>query len=219
MVSGIRSLCDTHEQVVLAWTGDIEVGNSPPGVATIHRDSVKVSNLTPEDKASLEAAIGDYVATEEVTIDGAPKKKMTYVPVFLDDKIAHGHYEGYCKTSKYALVVRKNPAECRLDYLSFPFQHFGRFSTTSSGKTLPLRSLRKSRTGTLTSRPMRRLLKSWRPYGNQATSFGSTTTISCPFPDCSRIPTSRRRKHLLVCSCIHRSPAARSSGVCQVSVI
>ena len=217
MVSGIRSLCDTHDQVVLAWTGDIEVGNSPPGVATVHRDSVKVSNLTQEDKASLEAAINDYVATEEVTIDGAPKKKMTYVPVFLDDKVAHGHYEGYCKTSKYAGVFRENPTE--FGRLSLPFQRFGRFSTTSSGKTLPLRSLQKSRTGRLTSRPMRRLLKSSQPYGNQVTSFGSTTTISCPFPDCSRIPTSRRRKHLLVCSCIHRSRAARSLGVCRVSVV
>lgn len=103
MVSGIRSLCDTHEQVVLAWTGDIEVGNSPPGVATVHRDSVRVSNLTQEDKASLEAAISNYIGPEDVNIDGAPKKKMTYVPVFLDDKIAHGHYEGYCKTSKWAL--------------------------------------------------------------------------------------------------------------------
>jgi trehalose 6-phosphate synthase/phosphatase len=103
MVSGIRSLCDTHEQVVLAWTGDIEVGNSPPGVATVHRDTVKVSNLTQEDKASLEVAIGSYTAPEDVNIvniDGAPKKKTTYVPVFLDDKIAHGHYEGYCKTSE-----------------------------------------------------------------------------------------------------------------------
>ena len=160
MVSGIRSLCDTHEQVVLAWTGDIEVGNTPPGVATVHRDTVKVSNLTPEDKASLEAAISDYVAPEEVTIDGAPRKKMTYVPVFLDDKVAHGHYEGYCKTSKYTLVVRNNLPDCRLDHLSFPFQHFGRFSITSSGKTLRLRSLRKSRTGRLTSRPMRCLPKS-----------------------------------------------------------
>lgn len=105
MVSGIRSLCDTHEQIVLAWTGDIEVGNSPPGVTTVHRDTVKISNLTQEDKASLEAAISGYIGPEDVNIGGAPKKKLTYVPVFLDDKVAHGHYEGYCKTSKCARVA------------------------------------------------------------------------------------------------------------------
>jgi trehalose 6-phosphate synthase/phosphatase len=94
MISGIRSLSATHEQIILAWTGDIESGP----VASTHRNPVPFTTLGEDDKQTLEAEIANYRSVIDV---GEGKKKLNYVPVFLDDKVAHGHYEGYCKTSKW----------------------------------------------------------------------------------------------------------------------
>ena len=33
--------------------------------------------------------------------EGAETKGTLLVPVWLDDKVAHGHYDGYCKTSEF----------------------------------------------------------------------------------------------------------------------
>lgn len=104
MISGIRSLCNTHEQVLLAWTGDIETGSvdalstgkkSALGAGT--RQSIDSSSLSDEDKADLEKDIGAWQSPHDQ--ERGDCKKLSYVPVFLDDKTAHGHYEGYCKTS------------------------------------------------------------------------------------------------------------------------
>jgi len=92
MISGIRSLSHTHEQIILAWTGDIESGP----IASTQRNPVPFTTLSEDDKTGLEAELSNYKSVIDV---GEGKKKMHYVPVFLDDKIAHGHYEGYCKTS------------------------------------------------------------------------------------------------------------------------
>ncbi|CAG8618184.1 16433_t:CDS:2, partial [Acaulospora colombiana] len=46
MVSGIRSLCATHEQIILAWTGDIESGQSEGS----QKQLVKSETLSQEDK-------------------------------------------------------------------------------------------------------------------------------------------------------------------------
>ena len=92
MISGIRSLSATHEQIILAWTGDIESGP----VASTQRNPVPFTTLKEDDKRGLEDAISNYKSPLDM---GEGKKKVNYVPVFLDDKIAHGHYEGYCKTS------------------------------------------------------------------------------------------------------------------------
>lgn len=54
---------------------------------------IPVAQLTDEDKSSLEDDIANY--KEENEGEG----KITYVPVWLDDKVAHGHYDGYCKQS------------------------------------------------------------------------------------------------------------------------
>jgi trehalose 6-phosphate synthase/phosphatase len=93
MVSGIRSLCATHEQIILAWTGDIEAS---PGSQS-QKQLVPFTSLSQEDKKELEGEIGKYQSPLDPR-EG--KKRINYVPVFLDDKIAHGHYEGYCKTGK-----------------------------------------------------------------------------------------------------------------------
>lgn len=96
MISGIRSLSATHEQIILAWTGDIESGP----VASTHRNPVPFTTLGEDDKRTLEAEIANYKSVIDI---GERRKKMNYVPVFLDDKVAHGHYEGYCKTTLWPL--------------------------------------------------------------------------------------------------------------------
>ncbi|KAG9047433.1 threalose-6-phosphate phosphatase [Serendipita sp. 407] len=98
MISGIRSLSSTHEQILLAWTGDIETGHG--GSSQTHKSSVPAATLTDEDKITLEAEISNYTSPLDL---GEGKKKVNYVPVFLDDKVAHGHYEGYCKTILWPL--------------------------------------------------------------------------------------------------------------------
>lgn len=146
MISGIRSLCSTHEQVILAWTGDIEHtgpysgggANGPTSgkgsKATLSsgtRGPVPSSSLTDEDKAILEGEIANYRSPHDKEITG---KGMSYVPVFLDDKIAHGHYEGYCKTSAFIPSILGNE-NLNASFLS------------SSLATLPLSPLARCRYG------------------------------------------------------------------------
>lgn len=107
MTSGIRSLCSTHEQIILAWTGDIEsgaVGGSPAkgskNTLSSGTRNLPTSSITEDDKALLESEITNYQSPLDKENTG---KRLSYVPVFLDDKIAHGHYEGYCKTSKFSI--------------------------------------------------------------------------------------------------------------------
>jgi trehalose 6-phosphate synthase/phosphatase len=89
MISGIRSLSATHQQVIIGWTGDIL--SSVPG------ETLSPDSISDNDKASLELALKSYHPSE--TSPTEDDNKITYVPVWLDSKVAHGHYEGYCKTS------------------------------------------------------------------------------------------------------------------------
>jgi trehalose 6-phosphate synthase/phosphatase len=89
MISGIRSLSSTHEQLIIGWTGDII---SPTPGEHITPDSVST-----EDREELEEALRTYQPKES---DPDDERKTTYVPVWLDDKVAHGHYDGYCKQSE-----------------------------------------------------------------------------------------------------------------------
>jgi trehalose 6-phosphate synthase/phosphatase len=112
MISGIRSLSTTHEQVIVGWIGDIETPNTTSGMSNIlfpllidltdqmsrfslAGDRIKVpsTSLSEQDKVSLEEAISNFKSDDEDT-------KTTYVPLLLDDKVAHGHYDGYCKQSE-----------------------------------------------------------------------------------------------------------------------
>lgn len=139
MISGIRSLSATHEQVVIGWTGDIFAGPPVHGAstpadtetasaaaldatsaATVQhaqstagaepRAQVPVETIIEEDRGLLEADLAAYEDRKDLAestsayptgeiedLDDA--KKVSLVPVWLDNKVAHGHYEGYCKTS------------------------------------------------------------------------------------------------------------------------
>jgi trehalose 6-phosphate synthase/phosphatase len=92
MVSGIRSLSATHEQLIIGWTGDIETG--------IPGERVPTNSISQQDKDSLEVALATYTPREA---DPDDDKKTHYVPLWQDDKVAHGHYDGYCKTTLWPL--------------------------------------------------------------------------------------------------------------------
>lgn len=88
MVSGIRSLSQTHEQVIVAWTG------AQPE-AGVEREDEEISE---EDKHELEKMLRNYKLDEEVVVAG--EKSLEFVPVWLKPSVAKGHYEGYCKRSE-----------------------------------------------------------------------------------------------------------------------
>jgi trehalose 6-phosphate synthase/phosphatase len=90
MISGIQSLSTTHEQLIIGWTGDIET--------CIPGERLLTNSISQEDKDLLEDGLATYTPREA---DPDDDKKTRYVPVWLDDKVAHGHYDGYCKTSEF----------------------------------------------------------------------------------------------------------------------
>jgi trehalose 6-phosphate synthase/phosphatase len=119
MISGIRSLSATHEQVIIGWTGDILRPHTTSCTSWRHmshefsydwlasaageRAKVSTDVLSEEDKASLAETIAEY-DPEELEDKG----KTKYVPVWLDDKVAHGHYDGYCKESTFSYPGRRS---------------------------------------------------------------------------------------------------------------
>lgn len=88
MISGIRSLAATHEHIIIGWTGDIL---SP------EQQLVPSHTVGAEERTALEEALKSYQPKEEQPSDN--RIKTSYVPLWLDDKVAHGHYDGYCKQS------------------------------------------------------------------------------------------------------------------------
>ena len=88
MISGIQSLSATHEQLIIGWTGDI--------LSPIQNDRVPSDAVSSSDRTALDDALHTYQPKES---DPDDEKKMAYVPVWLDDKVGHGHYDGYCKQS------------------------------------------------------------------------------------------------------------------------
>ena len=115
--------------------------------------------------------------------DPTAEKGIKYVPVWLDNNVAHGHYEGYCKTSEY-LRMRLLKTLNLIQSLTTcpPFlssQLFGLCSTIFFGKMF-LRIVEHGRTtlGTLTTLPTKLSLRRSLRNGDLVISFGSTTTIS-----------------------------------------
>lgn len=100
MVSGIASLTATHEQVLVGWTGDIYTPNTSSSQSESAYTKLSSTSVPSEDKTELEGilASGKHLLKEELP-EG---KTMSYVPVWLEDKQAHGHYDGYCKQSEYS---------------------------------------------------------------------------------------------------------------------
>ncbi|KAJ3507777.1 hypothetical protein NLJ89_g6115 [Agrocybe chaxingu] len=93
MISGIRSMSQTHEQLIVGWTGDIMA--SPT-------DKVPVDNVSQKEREEFEVALKNYIPKENDP-DDQRDGKTKYVPVWLEDKVAHGHYDGYCKTTLWPL--------------------------------------------------------------------------------------------------------------------
>ena len=99
MVSGIDSLSVTHEQVFVGWTGDIQSASATPnadGSLDPATSKIPTASIKEEDRKELEGLLDEYRSRD------GPKegKDIRYVPVWLDDKDAHGHYDGYCKQSE-----------------------------------------------------------------------------------------------------------------------
>jgi trehalose 6-phosphate synthase/phosphatase len=90
MISGIRSLSHTHEQLIVGWTGDVQ---SPTGT-----DKVPVDTISQQERNNYESALRAFQPKEQDPDDERDQKTI-YVPVWLEDKVAHGHYDGYCKQS------------------------------------------------------------------------------------------------------------------------
>ena len=99
----------------------------PPDVP-LAGEKIKVPStaLSDEDKAALEEEIANFKSE-----DDDAKTTTTYVPLFLDDKVAHGHYDGYCKQSEIFIVF--------LQYHQFFAFLYDLFSSTLAA--LPLSSL------------------------------------------------------------------------------
>ncbi|CAK5262104.1 unnamed protein product [Mycena citricolor] len=92
MISGITSLNATHEQLLIGWTGDIQT--------TVQGEVVSVDKVSDGDRKALEDILRTYQPKES---DPDDDRKTTYVPVWLDGKVAHGHYDGYCKHTLWPL--------------------------------------------------------------------------------------------------------------------
>jgi len=89
MISGIRSLEAPSEQLIIGWTGDIQNTNQPDA-------TVPLSSVSEQDRLALEESLKTYHSHEA---DPDDERKTTFIPVWVDEKAAHGHYEGYCKES------------------------------------------------------------------------------------------------------------------------
>jgi trehalose 6-phosphate synthase/phosphatase len=89
MVSGIRSLSATHEQVWVGWTGDI--------LAAKDGRSIPTDSLTELDRKACNDALARSKSSEGEQDDDS--KPTTLKTVWLSDKVAHKHYEGYSKHS------------------------------------------------------------------------------------------------------------------------
>lgn len=61
--------------------------------------NVPSTTLSEEDKVALEEEISNFKSEDEDA-----KTTIKYVPVLLDDKVAHGHYDGYCKQSEIFVI-------------------------------------------------------------------------------------------------------------------
>lgn len=129
MVSGIKSLSSTHEQIVIGWTGP--VGKTPSTEEGVTEEEETETVVSP---AQAEALTSELEAFDERDGQG----RVRNVPVWLDKEVAKGHYEGYCKTSTFdELLFAKAPyasSQFVDPLLTWFSQLSGRCSTTFSGR-------------------------------------------------------------------------------------
>ncbi|KAG1722668.1 hypothetical protein EDB19DRAFT_1916550 [Suillus lakei] len=59
------------------------------------------SRISQEDKDTLDVKLAQYTNKLGLTTP-EPKtgKPITYLPLWMEDNVAHGHYDGYCKQSQ-----------------------------------------------------------------------------------------------------------------------
>ncbi|KAF8524292.1 trehalose 6-phosphate phosphatase [Hysterangium stoloniferum] len=97
LVSGIRSLSATHEQVIVGWTGDIQAGKDGQAIPT--------DSLSDQDRRSYDKALAGYKNADSEEVNSSPphEKPTSYKSVWLSDKVAHRHYEGYSKQTLWPL--------------------------------------------------------------------------------------------------------------------
>lgn len=119
-ISGIRSLSMTHEQVIVGWTGDIECAGPT--------DKVPARDISMEDRIAFEEALKSYTPKES---DPDDDKRTTYVPVWLDDKVAHGHYDGYCKQTLWPLFHYLLWQDVATEYASAD-QHYAPYESANA---------------------------------------------------------------------------------------
>jgi trehalose 6-phosphate synthase/phosphatase len=175
MISGIRSLSTTHEQIIVGWTGDIHF--------TEPQEKVPVDIVSKEDRVAYEDALKNWTPKES---DPDDDKKTTYVPVWLDDKVAHGHYDGYCKESKFkkkrfsGFSLSRSDMflfdTCVLFFFFFFCQFCGRCSITCSGRMLLPSMTQLINITRITNVPMLPFLNVLRRSINPETLFGYTIT-------------------------------------------
>ena len=105
MISGIKSLSQTHEQLIVGWTGDITTTTttttSSASVLLPTDNVVPVDTISAEDRVSFQEALNGYVPDSDDSDEQDKEGTTKYVPVWLDDKVAHGHYDRYCKQSEH----------------------------------------------------------------------------------------------------------------------
>ncbi|KAF7344346.1 Trehalose-6-phosphate phosphatase [Mycena sanguinolenta] len=89
MISGIRSPC-SHPRAAYHW------------LDRRHYQQLRVptSQVSESQREALADALASYQPKEH---DPDDDKKTEYVPVWLDDAVAHGHYDGYCKQTLWPL--------------------------------------------------------------------------------------------------------------------
>ncbi|KAG9087817.1 threalose-6-phosphate phosphatase [Ceratobasidium sp. UAMH 11750] len=95
MTSGIRSLSTTHEQLIVGWTGEFRT--------VANDDRVPTNSVSAEDRAALEQELATYQPTDAGAVADERLDRVKYKAVWLDDAVATGHYEGYCKTTLWPL--------------------------------------------------------------------------------------------------------------------
>jgi hypothetical protein len=155
MISGIRSLSSTHEQLIIGWTGDII--SSTPG----EHMHIPPDTISDPDRKKLDDALKNYQPKE---CDPDDERKTTYVPVWLDDRVAHGHYDGYCKQSKTSTTY--NPFYNINNLISslaiIPLPSLARCRHRVCIRRLPLPLLRERQRGFCTQNC--RGVQAWRPH-------------------------------------------------------
>jgi hypothetical protein len=166
MISGIRSLSTTHEQVIIGWTGDIETG--------VEGQTIPTDSLTDTDKKALEDSLELYKNNEHE--EGS--KPIIYKAVWLKDRIAHAHYEGYCKQSESSLSLFMRATGILICHDSKPS---GLYFTICSGKMLRQNVPPMTRIGRPMSSPTQLLRKLFSLCTAPVTLSGFTTTTCCLF--------------------------------------